>query len=81
MLKLHCHINLTIPVGYCGSMPVIHNATIPNWNSVSNVTFNSVTLARMIQLPDDGPRTETCRSVFNVLMRKFYKFISVQWLV
>ena len=25
-------------------------------------------------LPDDGPRTETCRSVFNVLMCKFYKF-------
>ena len=22
-----------------------------------------------------GPRTETCRSVFNVLMCKFYKFI------
>jgi len=38
------------------------------------VTFYSVTLARTIQLPDDGPRTETCRSVFNVLMCKFYKF-------
>jgi len=25
-------------------------------------------------VPDDGPRTETCRSVFNVLMCKFYKF-------
>ena len=35
---------------------------------------NSVTLARTIWLPDDGPRTETCRSVFNVLMCKFYKF-------
>jgi len=33
-----------------------------------------VTLARTIRLPDDGPRTETCRSVFNVLMCKFYKF-------
>ena len=38
------------------------------------MTFNSVTLARTIWLPDDGPRTETCRSVFNVLMCKFYKF-------
>ena len=26
------------------------------------------------KLPDDGPRNETCRSVFNVLMCKFYKF-------
>jgi len=33
-----------------------------------------VTLARTIWLPDDGPRTETCRSVFNVLMCKFYQF-------
>jgi len=33
-----------------------------------------VTLARTIWLPDDGPRIETCRSVFNVLMCKFYKF-------
>jgi len=32
-----------------------------------------VTLARTIRLHDDGPRTETCRSVFNVLMCKFYK--------
>jgi len=47
-------------------------ATIPNWYSEINVTFNSVTLARTIWLPDDGPRTETCRSVFNVLMCKFY---------
>jgi len=31
-------------------------------------------LARMIWLPDDGPRSEICRSVFNVLMCKFYKF-------
>jgi len=38
------------------------------------VTFYSVTLARTIWLPEDGPRTETCRSVFNVLMSKFYKF-------
>jgi len=55
--------------------------TIPNWNSEINATFNSVTLARTIWLPDDDPRTETCRSVFNVLMCKFYKFIYVQWLV
>jgi len=38
-------------------------ATIPNWYSEINVTFYSVTLARMIWLPDDGPRTETCRRV------------------
>jgi len=38
------------------------------------VAFYSVTLARTIWLPDDGPRTETCRSVSNVLMCKFYKF-------
>jgi len=50
-----------------------HAATIPNRYSEINVTFNSVTLARTIWLPDDGPTTETCRSVFNVLMCKFYK--------
>ena len=33
-----------------------------------------MTLARTIWLPDDGPRTETCRRVFNILMCKFYKF-------
>jgi len=51
-----------------------HAATIHNWHSEINVNFYSVTLARTIWLPDDGPRTETCRSVFNVLMFKFYKF-------
>ena len=49
-----------------------HAATIPNWNSEINMAFNSVTLARTIYLPDDGLRTETCRSVFNVLMCIFY---------
>ena len=49
-----------------------HAATIPNWFSEINVTVYSVTLARTIWLPDDGPRTETCRSVFNALMCKFY---------
>ena len=49
-----------------------HAATIPNWYSEINVTFYGVTLARTIWLPDDGLRTETCRSVFNVLMCKFY---------
>jgi len=39
---------------------------------VHSVTISSVTLAR--KLPDDGPRTETCWSVFNVLMCKFYQF-------
>ena len=38
------------------------------------MTFYSVTLAWTIRLPDGGPRTEICRSVFNVLMCKFYKF-------
>jgi len=51
-----------------------HAATIPNWYSEINVTFCSVTLARTIRLTDDGLRTEICRSVFNVLMCKFYKF-------
>jgi len=49
-----------------------HAATIPNWYSEINATFCSVTLARTIWLPDDGLRAETCRSVFNVLMCKFY---------
>ena len=49
-----------------------HAATIPKWYSEINVTLYSVTLARTIWLSDDGPRTETCRSVFNVLMYKFY---------
>ena len=48
--------------------------TILNWNIKINMTFYSVTLARTIWLPDDGPRTETCRSVFDVLMFKFYNF-------
>ena len=51
-----------------------HAATIPNWNNEINVNFYSVTLARTIWLRDDVPRTETCRSVFNVLMCKYYKF-------
>jgi len=50
-----------------------HAATIPNWYSEIIVTFYSVILVRTIRLPDDGPRTETCRSVFNVLTCKFYK--------
>jgi len=48
--------------------------TIPNWYTEINVTFYSVTLARTIWPPDESPRTETFRSVFNVLMCKFYKF-------
>ena len=40
----------------------------------TDVTFCSVSLARTIWFPDDGPRAETCRSVFKVLMCKFYKF-------
>jgi len=51
-----------------------HAATTPNLYNEINVTISSDTLARNIQLPDDGLRTETCRSVFNVLMCKFYKF-------
>jgi len=45
-----------------------------NWNIEINVTFYSVTLARTIWLPDDGPRIETCRNVFNVLTCKCYEF-------
>ena len=44
-----------------------HAVTIPNWYSEI-----SVTLARTIWLPDDGPRTKTCQGIFNVLMCKFY---------
>ena len=36
------------------------------------MTISSVTLPRNIWLVDDGLRTETCRSVFNVLICKFY---------
>jgi len=36
------------------------------------VTIFNVTLARKIQLPDDGLRTGTCRSSFSVLMCNFY---------
>jgi len=36
------------------------------------VTIFNVTLARKIQLPDDGLRTETCRSSFSVLMCNSY---------
>jgi len=63
LLKLHYKndTDFAVPVGYCGSMPCCV------------LLFYSVTLARTIRLPDDGPRTETCRSVFNVLMCKFYK--------
>jgi len=46
--------------------------SVPNLYSEINVTFYSVTLARTMWLPDDGPRTEICWSVFNVLMCKFY---------
>jgi len=56
-----------------GMLPQYHY-TIPNWYREINVTFYSVTLARTIRLPDDGPRTETCWSVFNVLMCKLDKF-------
>jgi len=51
-----------------------HAAAITNSYSEINVTFYSVTLERTIWLPDDGPRTKTCRSIFNVSMCKFYKF-------
>jgi len=62
---------LTILIWY--NLYYRHAVTIPNCYSEINVTFfYSVTSARTIWLPDDGPRTETCRSVFNVLMCKFY---------
>jgi len=34
--------------------------------------FNVTLATQKIQLPDDGLRTETCRSSFSVLMCKFY---------
>jgi len=55
-----------------------HAATIPNWYNEINVTLYCVTLARTIWLPDNGPRTETCRSVFNVLMCK--NFIKILYM-
>ena len=72
MYKIILIFILTILTWY--NLHYRHAATIPNWYSEINVTFYSVTLARTISLPDDGPRAETCRSVFNVLMCKFYKF-------
>ena len=56
---VHSVLRCVILAGYTTQ----HAATIPNWYSEINVTFYSVTLARTIWLPDDGLRTETCRSV------------------
>jgi len=50
----------------CKRVSCEHAATISIWYSEINVTFYSVNLARTIWLPDDGPRTEICRRVFNV---------------
>ena len=41
------------------------------------MTISSVALARNIYLPDYGLRTETCRSIFNVLMCKLYIYIYI----
>ena len=51
----------------------VHCTSVAGHSSQS-ATTSSLTLARKIQLPDDGLRTETCRSVFNILMCTFYKF-------
>ena len=67
-IDVHCVLRCVILAGYT----TWHAATIHSWYSEINVTLYSVTLARTIWLPDDGPRAETCRSVFNVLMCKFY---------
>ena len=69
MYKINLIFILTILTWY--NLYYRHAATIPNRYSEINVTFYSMTLARTIWHPDDGPRTETCRSV---LMCKFYKF-------
>jgi len=66
---------LTILLGTWYNLYYRYAATTSNWYSEINVTFYSVTLARTIWLPDDGPRTETCRSV---LKFKFINFIYVQ---
>jgi len=50
----------------CAFCASLRDTAIPNRYSEINVTFYSVTLARTIWLPDDRPRAETCRSVFNV---------------
>ena len=47
----------------------------PTGTAKINVTFYSLTLARTIWFPDDGPRTETCRSVFYVPMFSCVNFI------
>jgi len=65
-----CNVMLRrVPCYGCAFCASLHAST---QRSEINVTFYIVTLARTIWLPDDGPRTETCRSVFNVLMCKFY---------
>jgi len=69
------------PAEHSSQHNITQHITLPNWYSEINVTFYSVTLARMIWLPDDGPRTETCRSFFNVLILQgvnFINFIYVQ---
>ena len=66
----------TSVAGHSSQRNITQHSMLPQYptGTAKLMTFYSVTLARTIWLPDDGPRTETCRSVFNVLMCKFYKF-------
>ena len=70
MYKIFLIFILTILTWY--NLYYRHAAAKPNSYSEINVTFYSVTLERTIWLPDDGPRTKICRSIFKVLMCKFY---------
>ena len=69
-IDVHCVLRCVILAGYT----TWHAATIHSWYSEINVTLYSVTLARTIWLSDDGPRAETCRRVFSVLVCKLHKF-------
>jgi len=70
-----CALLRDTAAGHSSQHNITQHDMLPQyWYSEINVAFYSVTLARTIWLPDDGPRAETCRSVFSVLMCKFYKF-------
>jgi len=67
---------ITSVAGHSSQHNITQHGMLPQYptGTAKLMDFYSATLARTIWLPDDGPRTETCRSVFNVLMCKFYKF-------
>ena len=62
--------------GHSSQHNITQHSMLPQYptGTAKLMSFNRVTLARTIWLPDDGPRTETCLSVFNVSMCKFDKF-------